>query len=116
MGLLGTLALAGPVPLLVAESGGGSNPGADGRLRVRPLPRALSDSSAGQPGEHVLGLTGPRDGLIHVPPDYHADSPAPLVVMLHGAGGRAEQLMPLLTSIADEYGFLFAAPDSRGRT
>jgi phospholipase/carboxylesterase len=74
------------------------------------------DSSAGQPGEHVLGLTGPRNGLIHVPPRYHADSPAPLVVMLHGAGGRAEQLMPLLTPIAEEYGFLLAAPDSHGRT
>ncbi len=116
MGLLGTLALTGPMPLMAAESGGGSNPAADGRLGARPLQRGLSDAAAEKPGEHVLGLTGPRDGLIHVPPRYHADSPAPLVVMLHGAGGRAEQLMPLLTPIAEEHGFLLAAPDSRGRT
>jgi hypothetical protein len=68
MGLLATLALVRPTPPMAAESGGGSDPGADGRLRAKPLPRALSDTPAQEPGEHVLGLTGPRDGLIHVPP------------------------------------------------
>jgi phospholipase/carboxylesterase len=116
MGLLGTLAMTGPLPLMAAESGSGSDPAVDGLLLARPLRRALSDTAAQKPGEHVLGLTGTRDGLIHVPPGYDAASPAPLVVMLHGAGGRAEQLMPLLSPIAEEYGCLLAAPDARGRT
>ncbi len=116
MGLLGSLALTGPVPLMAPESDRGGDIAVDGRLAARPLSRGLSHTPAREPGTHTLGLGRTRDGLIHVPPGYDAANPAPLVIMLHGAGGRADQMMPLLTPLAEEHGFLLAAPDSRGRT
>ena len=38
------------------------------------------------------------------------DQPAPLVVMLHGAGGNASHALGILQEIADTEGFILVAP------
>jgi len=59
-----------------------------------------------------LGETPDRDGFVYVPREYKAETPAPLLLMLHGAGSTAlstQYAFPL----ADEFGILLVAPDSR---
>lgn len=53
-----------------------------------------------------------RSYLLHVPPAAAAGTPLPLVLALHGGGGRARQVDDLthLVSIADREGFLLAFP------
>lgn len=67
-------------------------------------------------GARPLGLGSGRDGLVYVPAGYDPKQPAPLVVMLHGAGGNARDATGLLRQLADELGFLLLVPESRGRT
>ena len=76
-----------------------------GQLGARPQP----GSKSGQAGLHRLGETG----LLYVPASYRADRPAPLVVMLHGAGGTAQHSLELARSHADRLGFILFAPKSR---
>jgi predicted esterase len=84
-----------------------------GRLRARPSPSPLGDAKL---GEQRLGLGGARDGILYVPARYRADQPAPLALVLHGAGGSARHGLDLLLRLADETGSILVAPDSRGRT
>jgi len=104
----GTGVLAAGVVALRAVQ---STRGGDSLLRVRPRkPTRLSG-----PGEHALGLGGDRDGLLTVPRGYSPDTPAPLALMLHGAGGRAERLAPRFP-MADALGVILLIPDSRDST
>lgn len=86
---------------------------AQGRLSARP--GASSPGPVG-PGTEPLGLGPKRDGLIHVPPGYRPARPAPLVVMLHGAGGSARRELPRLRALADHHAVLLLAVDARGST
>ena len=93
----------------------------EGRLTARPgLPR-----ETGPTGLQRLGLAPGRDGFLYVPPSYRgyrgyrghqADRPAPLVLLLHGAGGEARGGLSPLQPLADEAGVLLLSPDSRDRT
>jgi predicted esterase len=85
-----------------------TNPSA-GRLSARPTP----PTESGPPGLQPLGLEAPRDGLVYVPAGYRPDQPAPLVLMLHGAGGSAERGLAPLRDLADEAGLILLAVDSR---
>jgi phospholipase/carboxylesterase len=51
-----------------------------------------------------------------VPAAYRPDRPAPLVVLLHGAGGDAENGLSVLRRRADDAGLILLAPASRGPT
>jgi phospholipase/carboxylesterase len=82
-----------------------------GRLNVKAHKPAL----AIEPGTHALSLGSDRDGVLIVPKSYRADTPAPLAVMLHGAGGYARRVVSLF-SVADELGVILLATDSRGGT
>jgi phospholipase/carboxylesterase len=84
-----------------------------GRLSARPHPPSVEASARGL---LPLGLGGRRDGLLYVPKSYRADRPAPLGVMLHGAGGNARDALGPWRKLADEAGLLLLAPDSRGPT
>src|SRR4051794_15772816 len=65
-----------------------------------------------KPGQYPLDLDKVRDGVLYVPRGYKPGVPTPLVVMYHGAGGSGlttQSSWPL----ADEFGFIVLAPDSR---
>ena len=64
-------------------------------------------------GQHAVKLAeGDRDGLYYIPPGYKAGVRAPLWVVLHGAGGTAQSTQYMFT-LADEFGVVLLAPDSR---
>lgn len=77
---------------------------------------ATQPTEAGTPGLHPLRLDGNRDGLLYVPASYRADQPAPLVLMLHGAGGDAEGALNILQRLADPVRMIVLAVDSRSST
>jgi phospholipase/carboxylesterase len=83
-----------------------------GRLAARPG-QVKSKSPAGL---HQLKLGGRRDGFVYIPEGVSAGRPAPLMLLLHGAGGDARRTVPLLKSFADRHGFILLVPDSRGAT
>ncbi|MGY1605580.1 MULTISPECIES: alpha/beta hydrolase [unclassified Geodermatophilus] len=82
-------------------------------LTARPTARPTGPPPL--PGTRPLGLEETRDPLLHVPA-AGVPGPAPLVVVLHGAGGDAEAGLGLLRGPADERGLLLLAPASRGAT
>ena len=84
----------------------------NGRLLARPTQPTGTAPSGLQP----LGLSTKRDGLLYVPKNYQASQPAPLVVMLHGAGGDAPGGLSPFQNLADATGLILLAPASRGRT
>jgi phospholipase/carboxylesterase len=60
-------------------------------------------------------LQAGRDGVIYVPPGL-PEGPAPLILLLHGAGGSARNLEENVQALADEAGVILVVPDSRGPT
>src|SRR5688572_14065609 len=86
---------------------------ARGRLTARPG----TPTGTIAPGEQPLGITTDgRDGLLYVPAGYSPSTPAPLVVMLHGAGGSARGALRPFRELADDAGIVLLAPESRGPT
>jgi phospholipase/carboxylesterase len=83
-----------------------------GRLLARPSPVA-GDAPKGR---HTLTVEGARDALLHVPAGYRRDAPAPLALMLHGAGGAAEHGLLLAQPPADESNLIVLAPQSAAVT
>lgn len=69
--------------------------------------------SGGSQGLHPLGLSRARDGVVYVPGSYDAFRPAPLVLMLHGAGSNAHDAIQPFRRLADEHGLILVAPDAR---
>jgi phospholipase/carboxylesterase len=72
--------------------------------------------SEGPTGLHELALGGEVIGQLYVPPANRAAQLAPVAVMLHGAGGNAEQGLGLLFELADEHGLILLALDSVSST
>jgi phospholipase/carboxylesterase len=87
-----------------------------GRLRARPAQGVVG--TAAPVGLQSIGVRSTRgDYLLHVPETYQAASPAPLMLWLHGAGGRARAfLSPELQSQADAVGMLLVVPTSKEYT
>ena len=54
--------------------------------------------------------------MLLIPRSLAADRPAPLLVMLHGAGSSAAKAMPIVADAAEAHGVIVLAPDSRGVT
>src|SRR5438309_5638288 len=79
------------------------------RLHARP---GLQNHVAG-PGLRNISLNERRSALLYVPESSLRQTPAPLAVMLHGAGGNAGHDMDLLRSYADRAGLILLAPESR---
>lgn len=88
------------------------NNDAQGRLRARPL----LPTEAVSVGLRPLQIDGLRDGLLYIPRSYQASQPAPLVLMLHGAGGSAQDSLNLFDTVADAMGLVLLAIDSRQKT
>lgn len=85
---------------------------AKGRFLARP--QTVTDTAPA--GLHPLKLDAGRDGLLYVPVGYSATHPAPLVLMLHGAGSNAQHALAPLKDLADASRLILLAPDSRGQT
>lgn len=82
------------------------------RMIARPEPPVGN----GPTGLQRLGLDQRRDGSLFVPPSYRPETPAPLVLMLHGAGGDAQNgLLPFI-ELAERDGVVLLGVDSRGAT
>jgi phospholipase/carboxylesterase len=86
---------------------------AEGRLQARPTGAA---SGAAPVGLRELGPGGARAGYLYVPQTYRAGSPAPLAVLLHGAGEDARDGLALLRAQADAAGLILLAPTSHEYT
>jgi len=65
------------------------------------------------PGLHALGLRLHRDGFIRVPAGYRHASGAPLALLLHGAGGSAEDWATAF-GLFDELGMVALGVSSEG--
>lgn len=86
--------------------------GRDGRLSTR----VSSPSRTAEPGLHALGFGVVRDGFYYVPPSYRATTPAPVALLLHGAGRNATEMLDPIRPLADTLGVVLVAPDSRVST
>lgn len=84
----------------------------EGRLLARPT----QPSGTAPLGLQPLKLDGERDGFLYVPKGYQVNQPAPLVLMLHGAGGNAKGGLTPFQHLADENGLILLAVDSRRQT
>jgi phospholipase/carboxylesterase len=85
----------------------------EGRLLARPGTRTTEAASVGL---RVLGLAAGRDGYLYVPATCTAERPAPLALLLHGAGEDARDGLALLRAQADAAGLILLAPASREYT
>jgi phospholipase/carboxylesterase len=83
-----------------------------GRIGARP---ASPSRIAAVRGEQPLGL-GRRDGVLYVPDGYDPSRAAPLLLVLHGAGGSGARALRAMQPYADRYGIIVVAPDSARRT
>ncbi|HUR93242.1 MAG TPA: hypothetical protein VMY76_01575 [Gemmatimonadales bacterium] len=85
--------------------------GAPERLSVSPLSMPSPPAPAGL---EPIGSGGERDGVVYLPPD--TGDRAPLILLLHGAGGSGRRVARLLLPLADTVGCIVVAPDSRSVT
>jgi phospholipase/carboxylesterase len=83
-----------------------------GRLETRHSPA----TEPTKPGTFPLGLRRDRDGVLYLPPQYSHDTPIPLVLLLHGAGGSGARIVRRFQAYADDLGIAFVAPDSTAAT
>jgi phospholipase/carboxylesterase len=107
------LALAGGGAALIGATTRARRAAQDDASRLRT--RAHQPSKSVTAGEHPLGLGTDRDGFLYVPTTYHADKPAPLMIMMHGAT-QTSQLARRVIPLMEELGIIMLAPDSRGPT
>jgi predicted esterase len=89
------------------------------RLQARPeAPTVAID-----PGEHPLGLGATRmrgggtkrDGTLYIPKRAKSGTSVPLLVLLHGGGGRAADFRPTFP-LAEEFGVVVLTLDARDNT
>jgi phospholipase/carboxylesterase len=86
---------------------------AQGILTARPSGHPPRMPAA---GTRPLAAAGERGGVLRIPRVIAADRPAPLLVMLHGAGGSAANVLPIVADSAEAHGVVVLAPESRGVT
>ncbi|MCC2955587.1 phospholipase [Massilia sp. IC2-477] len=89
---------------------------ADARLAARPAPATTVFPADSPMGLHELAVGGTRDSYVFVSNQYKPETPAPLVLLLHGAGGHAHDGLRVLLHLADQAGLILIAPSSRRNT
>ena len=81
----------------------------EGRLHVRPTRQT---NPVLETGLRSLPSADEREVLLYMPTGYKPDTPAPLALMLHGAGGNAQHGIGYLQNFADEFGIIILATKS----
>jgi predicted esterase len=90
--------------------------GALGLGRATAVAGSTRTQSEFKYGESRLGISDDdRDGTLYVPKSYKAGVPMPVVMWLHGLAGSGEGSRGLFP-LAEEFGFIVIAPESRGLT
>ncbi len=90
--------------------------GALGLTRPRRAIAGTEPQSEFKYGESRLGISDDdRDGTLYVPKHYKAGTPMPVVMWLHGLAGSGDGARGLFP-LADEFGVIIIAPESRGLT
>ncbi|HKG91198.1 MAG TPA: PHB depolymerase family esterase [Gemmatimonadaceae bacterium] len=117
------VAVGGPAALMAAAAAAAGCAGCsktsqapfrptEGDALLRSRPAAPTESV--EAGLHELALAPLRDGFLYVPPTYRADQPAPLIVLLHGAGHDANEWASApLAQLFDDRGIVALIPSSR---
>jgi phospholipase/carboxylesterase len=84
---------------------------------ARLTSRIAAPTQVLEPGQHELPIAATRNGFLYVPRSYHASKPAPLALLLHGAGGSARnRWFGPIDARAEALGMIVVAPESRGAT
>jgi phospholipase/carboxylesterase len=91
--------------------GSPAQPAVEGAFRLSTRPRTPTRNLG--PGVHDLAAAGGTAGSLFIPDSYRAEEPAPLFIMLHGAGPSREQ-MHLFFPRAEPYGVAMLTPRSSG--
>jgi phospholipase/carboxylesterase len=86
-----------------------------GRLRSRPWRTPEGGSPAGLRTLRSDNAVS-AEGYLYIPAGYRTETPAPLVLLLHGAGEDARDGLAQLRGQADEPGIILLALSSRGPT
>ena len=84
------------------------------RLSARPGSPTRSPTRSPEIGLSRLGIGGGRDGTLYVPESYSPDTPLPLFIGMHGAGGSADSWADYQAR-AESRGMVLLAPESRSR-
>ncbi len=103
-------ALAAPI----LPACGGLPRGGDSQWGVRLSARPGSPTRFPEIGLSRLGIGGGRDGTLYVPESYSPDTPLPLFIGMHGAGGSADSWANYQAR-AESRGMVLLAPESRSR-
>jgi len=93
---------------LIAVMALAQTPASDGQAPAAPLTCVPAMRTE-------LKLDNLRDGMLYVPKGYTKEKALPLLVWLHGAGGSGN-VSQALGDLADEFGIIVLAPDSRSWT
>lgn len=88
----------------------------DAHLGARPAPATTAFPRDSPTGLHRLAVGGTRDSYVFVSSKYRPETPAPLVLLLHGAGGHAHDGLRVLLHLADHAGLILVAPASTRQT
>ena len=113
--LLAALALPAMLAGSCAEPTGATMPQADprqGELSAKPR-QSEPGATTFERGLIGLDVGLPRRALLYVPESVSGDRPAPLILVLHGAGGQAAHSIELGRAHADRLGAVLLAPASR---
>ncbi|CAA9535010.1 MAG: serine esterase, putative [uncultured Solirubrobacteraceae bacterium] len=89
---------------------------AQARLLARPAAEPSPVAGDRSAGIRELPVASGRPTLLRVPAALDPHAPAPVAVLLHGAGSDAHAGLSLLAGIADRAGLILIAPASRAPT
>jgi phospholipase/carboxylesterase len=105
------LAAASTCAIQAASAAPQAAVGADGRLTARP-------SAARKPSDRrgEFSLAEFPQPLVFVPDSVDAKKPAPMILLLHGAGQRSERLVTRIMPAAQARGVIILAPKSASTT
>ena len=88
------------------------------RIQARPI----APTARIEPGAHPLGMGRPRvrdmtwrDGTLYVPRSAK-NRPLPLLVLLHGGGGRGDDFRDAFSPLVDEFDVAIVTLDARDNT